>query len=263
MEKTTSQPLEFEGKTVNDAIDEACKHFSVTEYDLHIEIITKGASGIFGLGGKKARINASIKTEHLKEKEKAKTPAEVESDFIDVEEEMPEAPEIVLDTNKSLEAAIDITREILRIADLNAQVDATIKENKVFVEISGDHVPLIIGKDGQTLNALEYIVNRIIFNKVEGSCRVKIDADGYKARKEESLARLAQRKAEIAIKDGRSIVLDPMNPAERRIIHLSLKEVKGIKTISIGTGHLRRVVIKPLGARPNQQRTKRDRQPTG
>lgn len=263
MEKNTSQTMEFEGKTVNDAIEAACKHFSVSEDMLDIEIITKGASGIFGLGGRKAKISASIKIEHLKEKEKAGIPYEVESNFIDVEEEMAEAPEISLNTSKSLEAAIDITKEILKIADLNAQLDASIKENRVFVEISGNDVPLIIGKDGQTLNALEYIVNRMIFNKMEDACHVKIDADGYRARKEESLARLAKRKAEIAIKDGRSIVLDPMNPAERRIIHLSLKEVKGIKTLSIGAGHLRRVVIKPLGARSPQQRTRRRRPPTG
>ena len=263
-EKKMQQPLEFEGKTVDDAIKEASEHFSVTEKRLDIEIITKGATGIFGLGGRKAKIKATLKDKDLHVKEDKET---LPDDIITEAEPEEKAPvdESPKDPGKSLERALDFTQGILKIADLNAQVHASIKEDRIFLDISGDDVPLIIGKDGHTLNSLEYIVNRMLFKQVDGACPVKIDADSYKARKEEGIARLAQRKAEKALKAGRSMVLDPMNSSERRVVHITLKRMKGIKTLSIGEGHVRRVVIKPLRTKRPLQRGRKKRssiQPT-
>ncbi len=254
------EPTEFEGKTTERAIEAACVFFNCTEDDLEIEIVTKGSTGIFGLGGRKAKIRAIPKKQpepseaipdkkdtEIKEEPYVQPQAEEKALETDSREKITEVPDAVIDTpnQEHLEQAKEIVDTILANANLSGKVSINSdSDNDINLNIEGEDISLIIGRDGQTLNALEYLLNRILRHRGL-QIRIQIDAQGYRAKKQEALERLAHRMAKKAKQSGRSVALQPMGPKERRIVHLTLKEVRGIATRSIGEGTYRKVLITP------------------
>jgi spoIIIJ-associated protein len=150
------------------------------------------------------------------------------------------------------EAAAKALREILDRMGIEAEVSAFDDGERIFLDAHGAESGLIIGKKGATLDALQYVVNRIISKKPNDGPGVVVDAEGYRGRREDSLVDLANRLADKAIKTGRPVPVEPMNPHDRRIVHVTLKEHPGVTTESDGEGLFRRVVIYPkdLTARP-------------
>lgn len=269
----TLEPTEFEGKTTERAIKAACVFFNCTEDDLEIEIVTKGSTGIFGLGGRKAKIRATPKKqpepsetipdkEETEDKEKPSVQplAEEKPQQTDFREKITEEPDPVIDipNQEHLEQAKKIIDTILAKANLSGEVSITSAPgNDIYLNIEGEDISLIIGRDGQTLNALEYLLNRILRHRGL-QIRIQIDAQGYRAKKQEALERLAHRMARKAKQSGRSVALQPMGPKERRIVHLTLKEVRGIATRSIGEGTYRKVIITPSRRRGKSRYSQRN-----
>ncbi|HEX3699005.1 MAG TPA: RNA-binding cell elongation regulator Jag/EloR [Polyangia bacterium] len=145
------------------------------------------------------------------------------------------------------ENAARILREILDRMGIDAEVSAFDDGERVILDAHGQESGLVIGKKGATLDALQYLINRIVSKKPGDGPGIVVDAEGYRGRREDSLTDLAQRLAEKAIKSGRPVPVEPMSPHDRRIIHVALKEHGGVTTESEGEGLFRRVVIFPKG----------------
>ena len=148
------------------------------------------------------------------------------------------------------EAAAKALRDILDRMGIDAEVSAFDDGERIFLDAHGAESGLIIGKKGATLDALKYIVNRIVSKKPNDGPGVVVDAEGYRGRREDSLADLARRLAEKALKTGRPVPVEPMNPADRRIVHVTLVDHPGVTTESDGEGLFRRVVIYPKAPAP-------------
>ena len=143
------------------------------------------------------------------------------------------------------EAAARVLREILERMGIDAEVSAFDDGERVFLDAHGAESGLIIGKKGATLDALQYLINRIISKRPNEGPGVVVDAEGYRGRREDSLADLARRLVEKAVKTGRPVPVEPMSPADRRIVHVTLVDHPGVTTESDGEGLFRRVVIYP------------------
>lgn len=210
MEKENAY-VEVTAKTVNEAITEACRKFGVTSDKLDYQIVEEGSSGFLGIGSKPAVIKAAVKIEKLSEEVVAKN-------FLrDVFEAM------------NMEVAIDIQYD---------EVGKTMD-----IELSGEEMGVLIGKRGQTLDSLQYLVSLVVNKEADEYIRVKVDTEDYRARRKETLENLAKNIAYKVKKTRRAVSLEPMNPYERRIIHSALQNDKYIATHSEGDEPFRRVVV--------------------
>lgn len=203
---------EFEGKSTEEAIENACAHFQVSAEQLEIEILTVGSPGIFGLGGRKAKIKAALRAE---------------SD------------------DRLLSEAREILETLLARMQEKAAVSAHQEDDRISLRIETDDAGLLIGKQGQTLDALQYLVTKMVAKKSRRKVRITIDVEAYRARHNEALAHMAQKYGEKVKRSGRPVTLSPMNPYDRRIVHMALQDDKGLKTMSRGEGLYKKVVISP------------------
>ncbi len=148
------------------------------------------------------------------------------------------------------ETASGVLREILDKMGVDAEVSAFDDGERIILDAHGAESGLVIGKKGATLDALQYLVNRIIFQKPGERAMVVVDAEGYRGRREDSLADLAKRLAEKAERSGRPVPVEPMSAHDRRIVHMTLADHAGVTTESEGEGMMRRVVIFPKSPAP-------------
>lgn len=200
--------MEVSAKTVSDAITEACQKLLVTSEKLDYIVVEEGSSGFLGIGAKPAIIKARVKSSI---KDKAK-------DFLD---SVFEAMNLVV--------AIDIKYDEL--------------DNYMDIDLSGDEMGVLIGKRGQTLDSLQYLVSLVVNKESENYIRVKVDTENYRQRRKETLENLAKNIAYKVKRTKRSVSLEPMNPYERRIIHSTLQNDKYVTTHSEGEEPFRRVVV--------------------
>jgi len=205
--------IEVEGKTVEEAITKACEELKVPKERLSVEVISDGSSGVFGLVGvKKAKILVNV------------IPANEE--------------------RKSSKAKM-VLEDILKRLRVEATVELKEDSDLIFLDIKGDGSGLLIGRRGQTLNALQYIINKIASKDPQDKRQVIVDTESYRERRKELLISLAKRLSEKAKKKGVPITTGPLDASDRRIIHLALKDDEGFSTKSKGEGVYRRVVITP------------------
>ena len=200
--------MEVSAKTVNDAITEACQKLLVTSDKLDYIVVEEGSSGFLGIGSKPAVIKARVKSSV---KDKAK-------DFLD---SIFEAMNLVV--------AVEIKYDEL--------------DNYMDIDVSGDEMGVLIGKRGQTLDSLQYLVSLVVNKESENYIRVKVDTENYRQRRKETLENLAKNIAYKVKRTKRSVSLEPMNPYERRIIHSALQNDKYVTTHSEGEEPFRRVVV--------------------
>jgi len=207
------EPIEIEGKTVEEAIEKAEQLLNAPKEQLNVEVIANGSQTLFGLiSSKKARIKASVLQDSAEErKEQAK---------------------------KHLE-------EILNLAEIPAAVKAEVLDEKVFLTIDGDGSGLLIGKRGQTLDAIQYLVNKMVNRQPKDRIRVIVDTENYRSRREEKLVSIAHRLGDRAQRQRSSVATGPLNPQERRVIYLALQDNPDLSAKSEGEGKLKRVVIMP------------------
>ena len=200
--------IEVSAKTVNDAITEACQKLTVTSDKLEYEVIEEGSSGFLGIGSKPAVIKARIKSS--------------------VED-----------------SAKDFLKDIFAAMDMTVVVDVKYDENdnSMNVDLSGDDMGVLIGKRGQTLDSLQYLVSLVVNKNTENYIRVKVDTENYRQRRKETLENLAKNISYKVKRTKRPVSLEPMNPYERRIIHSALQNDKYVTTHSEGDEPFRHVVV--------------------
>lgn len=201
--------LEFMGKTVDNAITEALIKLGTTSDKIEYEVIEKGSNGILGLfSNKQAKIR-------VKKKE---TLNDVINEFL-----------------SDIFEAMDLT------VDINIDLDET--ENMVNINLTGGDMGILIGKRGQTLDSLQYLLSLIVNKKSESYLRVKLDTENYRERRKETLENLARNIAYKVKRTKKTVMLEPMNPYERRVIHSALQNDKFVTTKSEGEEPYRKVVV--------------------
>ena len=201
-------------KTVEEAVELGLRELGVDRTEAEIEVVSRGKPGLLGIGSEPAKIKVT----------KIDNPSEV------------------------VQVASDVVSKLIRLMDID--VISTMRhtdgeDEGPFFDIEGEDSALLIGRRGETLRALQLLVRTILGRKLGTNLNFTVDVEGYDDRRRQSLSNLADRVASRVIKTGRSIELEPMSARERRIVHISLADQKGIQTESSGEGKDRRVVIQP------------------
>ena len=257
--------IRVSAKTLDDAITEALVQLGITSDRLEYEVIEKGSAGFLGIGMKQAVIEAWPKEEKAPEPEMK----DVVEDIIKEEKETikeimePEKKDAAQETAETVEAPVvkeqqelaeveeqtiqyveAFVRDTLAAMNMEVEISSSIDEDGALcVEMKGDHMGILIGKRGQTLDALQYLANRVANKHQDGYVRVKLDTENYRARREETLKHLAKNIAHKVKRNRRPVVLEPMNPYERRIIHSALQSDPYVTTHSEGEEPYRKVVV--------------------
>lgn len=235
---------EFSAKTVDDAITAACQDFFVTSDKLDYEVLEEGSSGFLGIGAKPALIKARVKEDKEIVKESVKEP---------VKEVLKEEKKFVKETAKVSnvdareveEAAKKFLGEVFDAMEMEVIVDAKYDdaEKALDVDMRGEEIGILIGKRGQTLDSLQYLVSLVVNKGQADYIRVKLDTENYRQRRKETLENLAKNIAYKVKRTKRPVSLEPMNPYERRIIHSALQNDRYVTTHSEGEEPFRRVVV--------------------
>jgi len=245
------ESVEVSAKSVDEAIDIALEELGLKRQQVHIEILTGGKPGLFGIGGEPARVRVTALEEGTARpiSEPEYEGEEVSDVETDVEIKDIESPEVDL--------AGEYLTQLLAFMEVDAEVTVRPPETpgdglgraSAVMDVSGDDLGLLIGRRGTTLAALQYMVNLMVSRKSGSRVLTSIDVENYRRRREDSLIGLARRMADRARQTGRSITLEPMPAAERRIIHLVLSDDSDVTTGSVGQGDERKVVIHPRRSR--------------
>lgn len=215
--------IQMTGKTVEDAIEIALRELDVDRGEVEIDVISRGKAGVFGIGSEPAKVKVS---------------------------------KVVLSSSKEDDSSSDVIRvaretidELISLMDVDVMCNLRQAESEEvggpLFEIEGDDSGLLIGRKGETLRSLQFMVRFLVSRKTGERANLSVDVEGYDDRRRQSLSSLANRVAQRVVKTGRSIELEPMNPRERRLVHITLSENGDVYTESSGTGEGRRVVILP------------------
>ena len=201
--------VEIKAKTVDEAVAQALSELNTTKENVEIEIIEE-SKGLFGLlGSKEVKVRVTL----IKEEEGAA------------------AKEFLSNIFEKLGMDIELVEEYKE------------DEKKLDIELKGDNLGLLIGRRGETLDAIQYLTNIFVNKSTEDYIKVTIDAENYRERREDALVTLAKRTAQKATKYKKNMIIEPKNPYERRIIHEALQDFPGVTTYSIGEEPNRKVVV--------------------
>jgi len=242
--------VEFIGKTVEDAIGEAERALGTSRDQLTVEIISQGSRGVFGIGAESARIRARPNSPDKSVASPSQPAAVSAPDSEEIEASPAQAPTAVAPSQNGAiaEEAQQVLENLLRSMSVNAEVSIRETEDPIMLAINGRNLGILIGRRGDNLAALQFMVNLILSKNRRQWPRVVIDVENYRARREESLRTLADRIAYRVRQQGRPFTLEAMPASDRRIIHLALRESDDLETYSIGEGPARRVVVAPKHA---------------
>ena len=267
--------IRVSAKTVDDAITEALIQLGVTSDRLEYEVIEKGSAGFLGIGMKQAVIEARRKPEPKEEKVEepvVEEPVRVEPKKVEAvqpqkaaaekkadepqkaafekavekeaKEEVKKETKLVEVQPQTIKAVEDFLKNTMKAMDMEVELKTEIdQDGALCVDMSGEHMGILIGKRGQTLDSLQYLANRVANKHQEGYVRVKLDTENYRARREETLRHLAKNIAHKVKRNRRPVALEPMNPYERRIIHSAPQSDPYVMTHSEGEEPFRKVVI--------------------
>lgn len=198
--------LEKSGKTIADAVDAAVAELGCSREDANIEIIAMPSKGILGFGAKPAIVRVSVE-------------------------------------DKATAYAMDFLSTIFKKFDIDVKINVTEGEEFITLDLIGKDLGILIGRRGETLDALQYLTNLTVARHFEERCKIILDVEGYRSKREESLARLAKKLADRVKESGKNMSLEPMSPYERRIIHTVLQSDDQVRTFSEGEEPYRKVVI--------------------
>ncbi len=202
------QYVEKEGRTVESAIEEALNDMDIDMEDADIEVLDEGSKGLFGLlGGRNAVVRVYRKANY--------------EDIV-----------------------IGFLKPVFKAMDLNEKMDIITEGDSLTVRLSAENIGIVIGRRGETLDALQYLLGLVVNKQSEKFMRVILDVGNYREKREETLVKLATRLADKVSKTRKNMTLEPMNPYERRIIHATLQDFNSVETYSIGDEPNRKVVIK-------------------
>lgn len=290
--------IRVEAKTVADAVTEASIQLGTSSDNIEYTVISEGSRGFFGIGGKKAVIDAkkkftdddlmkevfgsSDKPEKAKREPKKEFTREKREFRENSKEKKPETepetasapeqeetelktPRVPADPEEAKRRAVDFLKEMFRVMEMNVEIRAAFAEDTLAVEIEGEDMGLLIGKRGQTLDSLQYLTSLVVNKGKASYVRVKLDTEDYRSRRKATLENLAKNIAMKVKKTRRPVFLEPMNPYERRIIHSALQNDPYVTTHSEGDEPNRRVVVTPKKGRsegrPQERSGYRQRRP--
>ena len=255
--------LEIIAPTVDEAIQEGLADLGLSRDAVEIEVLDEGGKGLFGLGNRQARIRLTVVADEARaeiesapidteialeaEQEQESPVIEIDDDYLDEDEEPPFigddyildiARDVVSELLDKMKVRATVTSEYLPDSDARSRVP-------IRVNIQGDDLSYLIGRQAETLNSLQYISSLIINKEIGRSIPLIVDVEGYRVRRENQLRQLARRMADQAISTGRKQVLEPMTASERRIVHIELRDNPQVTTESIGEDPRRKVTIIP------------------
>ncbi len=210
MTKTVS--IETTGRNEDDAIAAALRQLGKERDDVSVTVLERAKSGFFGLGA---------------------TPAKVRVEY-EVEEK-----------DSKVQRAEEFLQGLFQRMDVTAEIHSEYQEenNLILIELTGEHMGSLIGRRGETLDAIQHLTTYVVNNGADERTRINIDAENYRAKRAESLTRLAQKVAAKVARSRRSLTLEPMNAYERHVIHTALQDYENVTTYSTGTEPNRRVVV--------------------
>lgn len=223
--------LEKTGRTEEDAINAALSELGLDRDDVSVEIIERAKSGFLGIGASPAVVRVSY--------EVAEEEPEVEVEVVETP-----APQQVIDECEDYAAIRSFLGGLLDRMGVKAEMEISPRANDgINVSLSGNGMGAIIGRRGETLDAIQHLTNYVVNRGSDKHLHISVDAECYRSKREESLSRLAEKMAEKAIKYKRSMALEPMNSYERHVIHTALQNYEGVTTSSTGVEPNRRVVV--------------------
>lgn len=245
------------GNDIEEAVALALRDLKVSREDVDVEVLEEPSKGFLGLGSKLAKVRVTIKEkeEQIEESapevvETAAPQAEVQQEEEQPKKERKEAPKrsIIAERPADLveveeHKALDFLKQTTADMGLDLSFKAQVNEENVYVDIAGKDAGSIIGKRGQTLDAIQYLTSLVVNKDSEKYIRVVLDAENYRQRREKTLQQLADRLAGKVVRTKKSVRLEPMNPYERMVIHAALHTNKRVKTRSEGEEPYRRVII--------------------
>lgn len=269
--------LEFVGKNVEEAVEKASEKLKIPRGKIKYDVISNGSSGIFGLVGvKKAKIRVSLPGSERTTDQTSKTGPERkdrsreesvkslvdeafngtgyvrESDGLTEPEteSTPDDSSITDNTDIDLSSSqiqigIDALQKIIDLITTDARVSVEKEQNRVVFNVVGGNAGVLIGKRGQNLEAIQYLIDKIVNKQSETRIRLQVDVEGYLKTRRENLTRLAEKLAEKTKKTGRPSTIGQISAQDRRTVHLTLKSDKEVRTQSIGDGYYRKLIIFP------------------
>ena len=257
--------IQVSAKTVEDAVLEAAMKLATTREHLEYEVIEKGSAGFLGFGAKNAVIKArALSDEEIEKSEKKAEPVkevkqEVKKEVKkEIKKEVKKPEPVKEEKEEKVEESVkkaavpgkeisaeDFLKDVFKAMDM--VVDIKVTENKeektMDIELSGDEMGVLIGKRGQTLDSLQYLVSLVVNKYSDEYIRVKLDTENYRERRKETLENLARNIAYKVKRTRKTVSLEPMNPYERRVIHSALQNDRYVTTHSEGEEPYRRVVV--------------------
>lgn len=242
--------IEATGKSVEDAISRGLAELKAAPADVMIEVLEEPNTGLFGFGARQARVRLVL----LRQRKPAESEAVEEEDDEPADDLAAEAPADMPDEDLAEDAVVgqEVLTELLAKMRIEAQVsvqrieaETEGEETHWMLNVTGDSISRLIGRRGETLSSLQYIVRLICSRRLQRRANIIIDAGGYKMGRSNRLRGLAKRMAKQAVQQGRTITLEPMHANERRIIHLTLRGRGDVTTRSVGEGRARKVTIVP------------------
>ncbi len=251
--------LQFEGKNVEQAAEEASNELNIKKEDLKFDVLSYGSSGIFGLvGSKKARIRVNLPKDFDSKKERSfnqemlEKKLDIDFSILDGDNtasSVSEEPE----TAETIGLCKDVLQRIIDTITTDAKVKVIRESDHVLFDVKGGNAGVLIGKRGQTLEAIQYLIEKIANKKNDERIRVQVDVEGYLKTRRTNLEGLASRLADKAVRTGKPMTIGQMNAHDRRIVHLSLKDTQGVRTQSLGNGAYRKLMIIPRKKRQQSQ----------
>jgi spoIIIJ-associated protein len=238
--------VEASGKTVDEAIENALGELGVDREAVDVEVLSEGRGGVLGVGGADARVRVTLLSEMSDD-----------DDAAEDDESAGEGPPILLGPDgeeiDAAEFAAQMLDKLLELMGVRADVSIRDAETpgdglgmaEAVLDVEGDDLGLLIGRRGETLTALQYLLNLMASRQLRQTIFFTVDVEGYRRRREKALNQLARRTADQVKRTKRPMTLDPMPPNERRIIHLALSEDRYVATVSVGEGEDRKVSITP------------------
>ena len=218
-------------KTVDEAVQKALAELGVSKEEATIEVISEGAGGFLGLGSKDAEVK--VTADIAEEEEEVVYYGDDESFEGDA-------------VSEAEDAAVRFVAEVLSGIGIHGNMDSYREDDAIYISVSGGDCGAAIGRHGETLDAISYMTNLIANKHSEERVHVHLDVGGYRKHREQVIKNLVDHAVSKVRKTGRKVVMEPMSPAERRIVHSYLQDTEGVSTHSEGEEPRRRVIITPV-----------------
>lgn len=238
--------MESIGKNVAEAIENGIKKLECSKEDVDIKILDEGSSGLFGLmGAKPARVLLTAKNKNKKENKSEKTETKL-SKYVDNKINNEKDNEnIEIDEKLSCKTVQDTIKDIVKMMGINIEnMETNFKDDVVTVDIKTDNSSILIGRSGQSLDALEYVTQLIVNTNPKTRVKVYLDTDNYRLKQEERLKAIAEKAIEYVNRTKKIYRFDPMPARERKFLHTYFKDLGGYETFSEGDGAIKKVGVK-------------------